>query len=107
MRRLREAMNAEHSSDRDQRLGEILAAYLEAVEAGQAPNQQELLARHPDLAGELEAFFANQAQLAAFVGPRPEVGADNPVSAHGSGVHTLVTEVSELGDPFAKTVRYF
>src|SRR5262245_55515813 len=66
-----ETMNAEFSSERDPSLGEILAVYLEAVEAGQAPDRQQLLARYPELATQLRAFFANQDQLAAFTGPGP------------------------------------
>jgi hypothetical protein len=41
----------------EEQLGEVLGGYLEALEAGRAPAQAELLARHPELAGELAAFF--------------------------------------------------
>jgi hypothetical protein len=41
----------------DPRLATILRAYLEAQDAGAAPDRAELLARHPDFREELEAFF--------------------------------------------------
>jgi eukaryotic-like serine/threonine-protein kinase len=54
-------MSEEHSlsPSRDHRVDAIIAAYLEAVDAGGTPDRQELLARHPDLAAELEVFFAD------------------------------------------------
>jgi hypothetical protein len=63
-------------SDRDDRLDEIILAYHKAVEAGQGPDPRELVARHPDLAGELTAYFAAQRRLDPFVAPfRPEPAA--------------------------------
>jgi hypothetical protein len=49
----------ELSSTRDERVNEVVAAYLEAA-AGKEPDRQEWLRRHPDL----RAFFADQGRFA-------------------------------------------
>src|SRR5271166_4887380 len=72
--------------EREQRLNEVIAAYLEAIETGAAPDRDLLLEREPELAGELATFFANQDHLDRLAGPlharghEPLIGVD-PESA--------------------------
>ena len=40
-------------ADRDRRIGQVLAAYFEALDAGQAPDREAFLRQHPDLAEDL------------------------------------------------------
>jgi WD40 repeat protein len=72
-------MNPEpDESARDRQLEEILHTYLRAVDAGQAPDRDALLQRHPHFASELAAFFANQEEVArlarAMAGPGAPAG---------------------------------
>src|SRR5258707_12337474 len=59
----------------DQRFDDVLAAYLEALDAGWAPPRVQLLTRYPELAPDLVAFFAN--------GDRVDRGAEPLRSAAG------------------------
>src|SRR5581483_4674372 len=43
--------------DRERRLDAAIAAYLQALEGGERPDQADWLARHTDLAPELIEFF--------------------------------------------------
>ncbi len=57
------------SSEREQRFNDIVAAHLEAVEAGQAQDWRQLQQRYPDLATEIAEFFTEQEGLANDVAP--------------------------------------
>jgi eukaryotic-like serine/threonine-protein kinase len=53
----------------DSPLDEILAFYLEEVEAGRTPDRDAVLAKHPELIAELNAFFANLDHVAELASP--------------------------------------
>jgi serine/threonine-protein kinase len=62
---------------RDERLDELVAAFLQAVEDGQTPDRDAYLMQNPELADELRAFFANHDRM-AHVGDRIRPVAANP-----------------------------
>src|SRR5262245_59065088 len=55
--------HANESDSREERVNAVIAAYLDAVALGQAPDRAALLARHPEFASELAAFFAEDDRL--------------------------------------------
>ncbi len=59
---------------REQRLNEVLLAYVEAREAGQEPDRAELLAAHPDLRDDLATFFASHDEVERLTAPFRECG---------------------------------
>src|SRR4029453_18187451 len=56
-------------ADREQRLDEVLTAYLEAQECGWAPAREHLLACYPQLADDLERFFSTEARVERVAAP--------------------------------------
>jgi serine/threonine-protein kinase len=95
----------------NEHLGEILAAYLEAVDAGWAPPREQVLARYPAFRADLEAFFAAQDEVTALAEPfRPEtpcqgnitIGDDNAAPAvadlpRSFGDYELLEEIARGG----------
>jgi serine/threonine-protein kinase len=81
-----QSMNASPENDRP--LDEVLAAYLESVETGTAPDPAQLLARYPEWADQLAAFFADQDRFASFLKPlsAPETGGESGALETGASV---------------------
>src|SRR3984957_586644 len=96
--------NDNPASDHERQANRILADYLEAQRLGQAPNRDDLLRHHPDLADELHSFFADQdrfGQIAERIGPPAA-----PAVAGAQATTVALGEVADGGSPLG-TVRYF
>jgi hypothetical protein len=91
-------MTGDNASGRDQRLEEILVAYLEAVEAGQAPKREEWLAAHPEFAAELAAFLDGRERIDRLAAPLQPPAAEAPTLPPA--------DTSSPAAPLG-TVRYF
>jgi tetratricopeptide (TPR) repeat protein len=76
--------------DRDTLLDEAIVAYLEAVEAGQVPDRGAWLARYPEVAADLEEFFADQDKVQGWTGPLREAA----LPALSTRVHTADATVT-------------
>ena len=59
-------------SEREDRLGEVLARLMEVVETGETIVRADWLARHPEFVGELNEYFACEERLRSVAGPLRE-----------------------------------
>src|SRR5436190_15230073 len=57
------------SSERERRLDDVVAEYLNGLAAGSAPDREALLTRHPDLAPDLASFFDDRDRLDRWTRP--------------------------------------
>ena len=54
----------------EQRLDRVIREYLEEIERGESPDQEQLLIDNPEIADDLKSFFEGQRDLASAIGPR-------------------------------------
>ncbi len=54
-------LSHEETADREERISEIIASWLELLNAGDSPTPEEVLARYPQFEKELKEFFENDA----------------------------------------------
>src|SRR5258708_39130712 len=96
-------MTVPQTPSRDELVDAAIADWLEAAETGQAPDARDFLARHPDLAQELEAFLADRERfdrLAAKVAPAAASQRANSSSASAGrrlGDFEIVSEIGRGG----------
>src|SRR5438094_2240971 len=99
-------------AEREQRLNDILLAYVEAVEAGHAPDRRQLLALYPEFASELSEFFDSRDQVEVMSAPLRdfsksgmiraalEIVKEAPPDKSTSTIHSSgqAPELGQLGD---------
>ncbi len=103
-------------SGREQRVNEVIAAYLEAVDAGEAPDPKEFIAAHNDTKAELESFFANRDEFERMAEPLQPAGDAAPKAQHDDVTLPPTDEPTEAptlgptetaGAVIGTMVRYF
>jgi WD40 repeat protein len=96
--------SADDAVERERRLDEVLAAYLEAAEAGRAPDREAFLAQHPDLTDELRAFLDDRERFAHAAG---QLGPPPCPAPHAAAAPTQAAGEPPAGTPPLGKVRYF
>jgi tRNA A-37 threonylcarbamoyl transferase component Bud32 len=97
-------MAASHTdlSEREARLGEVLAALLEAAERGETPERADWLARHPEFAAELNEFFDSEQRLRSLAAPlRAALSPNTP--AHSATLAVGDAAMERAGQCFGDT----
>src|SRR5579885_2329002 len=97
-------MAAEHSDvpDREERLGAVLVACLEAIDRGQFPGREEWLTRYPEFAAELNRFLDDQERVERCATPLRAVavaatGSRPAGSLRSLGDYELLEEIGRGG----------
>src|SRR5262245_43589976 len=82
--------------DREQRLDEVVTAYLKEEQAGHKPQPKDWLARYPDLAADLAEFFADRAAMERLAEPLRSV-APAALPADLVGDYELLEQIARGG----------
>jgi eukaryotic-like serine/threonine-protein kinase len=106
-------LSRDQPPDREERLNQVIADYLDAQESGQPADRAAFLKQYPDLAAELAVFFANQDHIAKLTAPLRDVSL--PDSAEGAdralipfpGSHPNERERPDLHGVGESCIRYF
>ena len=64
------------SSERERQLDTAIADYIQAVEAGRAPDRRAFLDKYPDFADDLRSFFDNEDRVRKLAGTMPVPAGD-------------------------------
>src|SRR3712207_4232848 len=78
-------------------LGDVIAGYLQAVERGEGPDRQALLAAHPGLGDELAAYFADLDRMNRLAGPL-QLSDPNVTAGLEGDLEGLLPRVRYVGD---------
>jgi hypothetical protein len=78
-------------------LDAVIAAYVQQIEAGAVPDREALLARHPELAERLRAFFTDYDRLDRQAGEL-RLSHDPQRTTGGSGLPGELPRVRYFGD---------
>jgi eukaryotic-like serine/threonine-protein kinase len=82
---------------RNHRLDSVVAGYLDALASGPVPDRGEWLARHPDLADDLRAFFADHDRLVQLSAPLRDGAGAPPDTVRYFGDYALLEEIARGG----------
>jgi WD40 repeat protein/tRNA A-37 threonylcarbamoyl transferase component Bud32 len=83
--------------DRDRRLDQVITDYLKAVQAGEPADPAEWCRRHPDLAEELSAFFADRARIERLAEPLKAAAPPAGQRVRYFGDYELIEEIARGG----------
>jgi hypothetical protein len=85
--------------DREDRLDEVVAAYLKELDSGVMPDRRAWLTRHPEFYDELSDFFEDREQIETIAAPLRDIAAaDDALALEGLDPPSHPENLGRLGD---------